>query len=143
MVGNILFALVSVLGHLVVAGGIEFESHADNHDALVSMGKIQYEVMKLDARMPRYGACWTDALEQLNTGCKHLDDDMQSRMALSFSNCFLEKAGMRTYPCDEDTPISECIKNIDSNAYTTFANFFYTYTKYVLLSPISGLEGSH
>ena len=28
MVGNILFALVSVLGHLVVAGGIEFESHA-------------------------------------------------------------------------------------------------------------------
>lgn len=88
------------------------------------MGKIQYEVITLDARMPRYGHCWTAALEQLDSGCKQLDDDMQSRLALSFANCFLEKAGMRTYPCDGDQPISECLKNIDTNAYTTFANFF-------------------
>ena len=31
---------------------------------------------------------------------------------------------MRTYACDADQPISDCIRNIDSNAYTTFANFF-------------------
>ena len=27
----------------------------------------------------RYGICWTKALEDLESGCKNLDDEMQSR----------------------------------------------------------------
>ena len=27
----------------------------------------------------RYGTCWTKALEDLESGCKNLDDEMQSR----------------------------------------------------------------
>jgi len=124
-VTSLFILCLTVLCQLVWYGeGVQFSSESENHAALVSMGKIQYDVIKLDAQMPRYGQCWTAALKQLDSGCKQLDDDMQSRLALSFANCFLEKAGMRTYACDADQPISDCIRNIDSNAYTTFANFF-------------------
>jgi len=103
---------------------INFFSASESHDSLVSEGKKQYEVIARDARMPRYGDCWKEALVDLTTGCKNLDDEIQSRLALSFANCFLDKAGLRTYPCHAHTPISECITNIETNAYTTFANFF-------------------
>jgi len=103
---------------------LTFFSAPETHDSLVSEGKKQYEVIARDARMPRYGDCWKEALVDLTTGCKNLDDEVQSRLALNFANCFLEKAGLRTYPCDAHTPISECVRNIETNAYTTFANFF-------------------
>ena len=113
------------------------------------MGKIQYDVIALDSQMPRYGPCWKQALRQLDAGCKKLDDDTQSRLALAFANCFLEKAGLRTYPCEHGTPISECVNNIDSNAFTTYANFF-THTQnmcYFLQSQVRiftlKVRGSH
>lgn len=69
----------------------------------------------------------------------NLNDEVQSRLALNFANCFLEKAGLRTYPCEPDTPISECLVNIDNNAFTTYSNFF-THTHnmcYFLQSQVS------
>ena len=85
---------------------------------------MQYEIIQLDARMPRYGACWKTALNHLDSGCRQLDDDVQSRLALSFANCFLEKAGMRTYPCQAALPLADCLRDVDNNAFTTYSNFF-------------------
>ena len=45
--------------------------------------------------MPRFGDCWKTALAELEHGCGNLDEDVQSRMALGFANCFLQKAGLR------------------------------------------------
>ena len=45
-------------------------SYLESHDSLVSEGKKQYEVIARDARMPRYGDCWKEALADLTTGCK-------------------------------------------------------------------------
>ena len=97
---------------------------AGNHEALVVLGRMQYELIQLDSRMPRYGECWKAALRRLDQGCKQLDDDMQSRLALGFANCFLEKAGMRTYPCEETVLLADCLRNVDNNAFTTYSNFF-------------------
>lgn len=103
----------------------QFSSTGDgSHDTLVLQGKMQYEIIQLDSRMPRYGECWKGALHRLDRGCKRLDDDVQSRLALSFANCFLEKAGLRTYPCADTTPISVCLQNVETNAFTTYSNFF-------------------
>ena len=30
----------------------------------------------------RYGTCWTHALKDLETGCKNLDDEVQSRQVI-------------------------------------------------------------
>ena len=67
----------------------------------VSEGRAQYELVTRESSRPRYGQCWTAALRRLERGCKSLSDDTQSRLALDFANCFLEKAGQKTYPCDE------------------------------------------
>lgn len=101
-----------------------FELVLDNHADRLAQGRMQYEIIQLDSRMPRYGECWKAALQNLQRGCKQLDDDVQSRLALAFANCFLEKAGMRTYPCQEHLELADCLKNVDSNAFATFSNFF-------------------
>jgi len=90
----------------------------------VAQGKAQYEIIQLASRMPRYGECWKAALRRLDNGCQQLDDEVQSRLALSFANCFLEKAGIRTYPCEDSAPLADCLKNVDNNGFTTFSNFF-------------------
>jgi len=108
----------------------------ENHEVQVAQGKMQYEIMQHDSHTPRYGSCWKNALGQLEHGCKNLDDEMQSRLSLAFTNCFLAKVGMRTYPCPESKPMAECLKNVENNAFTSYSNFF-THTQnmcYFLMS---------
>lgn len=62
----------------------------------IEEGRRRYEVMKSEA--PKYGACWTNAIQSLHVGCSRLNDDSQARMGLSFANCFLQKVGSKTYP---------------------------------------------
>ncbi|XP_033099249.1 uncharacterized protein LOC117102906 [Anneissia japonica] len=59
------------------------------------------------------------------TGCKHLTDDEQSRLALLFANCHLQKAQIPPYHCDDGEDISDCLAKMRSdviafNAYTEF-----------------------
>ena len=81
-------------------------------------------------KLPRYSECWTKAIEDLETGCKVLTDDLQHRLSLSFANCFFLKTGRDTYPCDELTDVAECTIDMPSEAYNTFSNFF-THTQNV------------
>merc|ERR1719312_976172 len=74
--------------------------------------------------MPVYGDCWKRALDDLDRGCKSLTDDKQSRMALSFANCFLAMSGQPTYPCRSEEAIADCLKSVDSRAFASFSNFF-------------------
>ena len=54
-----------------------------------------------------------------------MDDEVQSRLALNFANCFLEKAGQTTYQCKGNNEVfKKCMKTMDSNAFTAFSNFF-------------------
>ena len=64
----------------------------------------------------------------MEKGCKNLDDKIQTRLALDFANCFLERAGQKTYQCNEQTnddfEMKECLSAMDSNSFTAFSNFF-------------------
>lgn len=93
-------------------------------NSAVQNGQQQYELLRRDSQMPRYGACWTEALQLLERGCNHLDDQLQSRLALNFANCFLQQAGQRTYLCGEKEDIAICLRGIDSNAFSAYSNFF-------------------
>lgn len=74
--------------------------------------------------MPRFGSCWKDALKKLHLGCADLNDEVQGHLALDFANCFLEKTGIKKYPCSWEETISECLRNVDSHAFTAYTNFF-------------------
>lgn len=96
----------------------------DNHETRLVAGRTQYEVLSREASRPRYGPCWRAALSSLEHGCKNLDDEIQSRLALNFANCFLEKSGQKSYPCSELSEISSCLEDVDTNAFTAYSNFF-------------------
>ena len=98
--------------------------HTSVQNTAVQNGQQQYEVIKRDANMPRYGPCWTDSLQDLEQGCKRLNDERQSRLALNFANCFLAQAGQRTYPCRNEEEIATCLRGMDSNAFSAYSNFF-------------------
>ena len=94
------------------------------NEQAVQSGKFQYELIQRDSQMPRFGNCWTKALESLKYGCKDLSDENQSRMALNFANCFLAQAGQKTYDCQASQDISDCLTGVDSNAFSAYTNFF-------------------
>ncbi len=50
-------------------------------------GEQQYNIIKRATKMPKYGACWRDALTKLESGCKELTDETQSKLAVYFTNC--------------------------------------------------------
>lgn len=93
-------------------------------DKQLQEGQRNYDMVVRDSQMPRYGSCWKRALKDLEHGCKHLTDDVQRWLALQFTNCFLEKAGQTTYPCDRDEDISVCLSQMNNNGFTAFTNFF-------------------
>ena len=49
------------------------------------------------------------------------------RLALQFTNCLLAQTGQRTYPCDQEAEISSCLGSVETNAWTSYTNF-YTHT---------------
>ena len=97
---------------------------SSDDEALIQEGRTRYSLIVRDSKMPRYGSCWKEALSQLEKGCKQLTDDVQSRLALRFANCFLAKAGQATYPCGGERPIDECLSVMDVKGFTAYTNFF-------------------
>lgn len=104
--------------------GVTLAMSDEHEEKAVQSGRFQYELIKRDSQMPNFGQCWTKSLLSLEQGCKQMTDDLQSRLALKFANCFLAQAGQKTYPCLESQAISECLRGIDSNAFTAYSNFF-------------------
>lgn len=66
--------------------------------------------MALEHKADWYGECWTDVLADLHVGCKQLDEEKNSRLAMGFANCFL-KQSTKAQPCSchSDDDISNCI----------------------------------
>lgn len=81
-------------------------------------------------RKSRDSDCWRDAVEQLNSTCRLLSDVEQSRLAVSFANCHLDKSGRPTYPCHSSMSILDCTRNMDSVAFQTYTEFF-THTGHI------------
>jgi len=93
----------------------------------VSLGQSKYTELTDATRMPRYGPCWLGAMTRLPSTCDDLTEDSHARLALQFTNCLLAQTGQRTYPCAEQAEISSCLGSVETNAWTSYTNF-YTHT---------------
>lgn len=68
-------------------------------------------------------------MSRLHAGCQHLDDGIQSGVALGFANCFLEGAGLPRHNCDADSdagfaPKESCLKGLSDRAFIAYTEFF-------------------
>ena len=95
---------------------------------LYESGKERFQLMAREEKT--YGDCWRKAIQSLTTNCKRLDDEIQSRLALSFANCFLQRSGQTTYPCDENQRIEDCLRGVSERAFNSYTEFF-THTQSV------------
>ncbi|KZS17213.1 Uncharacterized protein APZ42_016809 [Daphnia magna] len=122
-----LFIVANVESKIIIQDSVRKESYkysALKDDKQLQEGQLNYNLVVRDSQMPRYGSCWKNALKELEHGCKHLTDDLQRFLALKFTNCFLEKVGQTTYPCENDEDISVCLSQMNNNGFTAFTNFF-------------------
>ena len=93
-------------------------------------GKKQFELIQHQAKLPRYGQCWKDAMAFIQTGCQRLTDGMQGRLALEYLNCFLELQGREKYECSHDVSLEECTRTMQDADRGSFTTFF-THTQNV------------
>ena len=74
--------------------------------------------------------CWKEAVSHLDASCKDITDLQQSRLAVAFANCHLDKSNRRTYPCTDAMTIAECTRDMDPVAFQTYTDFF-THTGHI------------
>ena len=112
--------ILFIMANVFVSSQREDEINTERYNK----GKEKYEAIKRETMMPKYSQCWKSALQNLEVGCKTLNDDIQHRLALQFSNCFLLKTGRETYPCSQTQEIEECTQNMKPEAFNTYTEFF-------------------
>ena len=88
-------------------------------------GREQLELLKRDAAS---SPCWEAALSKLETGCRALDDETQSRLAIAFTNCHLAKSGLPTYACTDEMTVEACTAPMAAStsglAFSSYTTFF-------------------
>ncbi|GFN84535.1 U3 small nucleolar ribonucleoprotein protein imp4-like [Plakobranchus ocellatus] len=87
-------------------------------------GRRQFELMQKQSEMPKYGQCWIKAMAIIRSGCKHLTDDSQTRLALAYLNCFLILQGRSSYYCSEEDEVKHCVKDMEEADRSSFTTFF-------------------
>lgn len=124
---KIMFKLFSLLlfTNFIVLGTPTIELDFQNE---IVEGEKYY--VELERKSQSYGDCWKETMSNLHTGCKQLTEDVQSRLALAFANCFLKHAGIDPCVCNHDDLISNCLKNCSDRVFNTFTEFF-THTQSV------------
>ncbi|XP_066948185.1 uncharacterized protein [Macrobrachium rosenbergii] len=90
--------------------------------SLTEEGKLQYDIIAREARMPRYGDCYQNSLKRLHQGCSHLTDEIQSRLALGFTNCYLIRFGWPVYPCTDRENMEDCMKAMDARSASVYSS---------------------
>ena len=81
-------------------------------------------------RQSESSPCWKEAVSRIDASCKDLTDLQQSRLAVAFANCHLDKSNRLTYPCIDAMTIAQCTENMDHVAFQTYTEFF-THTGHI------------
>eukprot|EP00063_Salmo_salar_P028156 XP_014002991.1 PREDICTED: uncharacterized protein LOC106572929 isoform X1 [Salmo salar] len=87
-------------------------------------GRAELRRVRNLAAQPRYGECWSNALENIDARCRDFTVDIQSRIALLFTHCHLRKSGRPFPACPEDSEVSSCTKTMDPVAFNAYTEFF-------------------
>ncbi|XP_077148518.1 uncharacterized protein LOC143809309 [Ranitomeya variabilis] len=101
-----------------------WSTRSDPDPSTIEKGRTQLQMLQNFAQHPRYGDCWRRALQKVDVGCKELNEEEQSRIALAFTHCHLERSG-RAFPiCTEWSTVQECTHNMDTAAFNAYTEFF-------------------
>ncbi|XP_040260877.1 uncharacterized protein LOC120977158 [Bufo bufo] len=101
-----------------------WRARSDTDPSKVEKGRTQLQLLQNFAKHPRYGDCWRRALQRVDVGCKQLNEEEQSRIALAFTHCHLERSG-RDFPvCTEQSTVRECTHSMDPVAFNAYTEFF-------------------
>ncbi|KAM3912480.1 uncharacterized protein RB166_020936 [Leptodactylus fuscus] len=99
-------------------------ARSDTDPSEIENGRTQLQLLQNFAQHPRYGDCWRRALERVDVGCKQLNEEEQSRIALAFTHCHLQRSG-RDFPvCTEQSTVRECTHGMDTVAFNAYTAFF-------------------
>lgn len=84
MMHHIWLTVVIYVGHMVAS--------ADADKSLEEKGRLQLQRVQQLADQPRYGECWSRALERIHTRCREFTEETQSKIALAFTHCHLSRS---------------------------------------------------
>uniref|UniRef100_A0A673AAT2 Uncharacterized protein n=1 Tax=Sphaeramia orbicularis TaxID=375764 RepID=A0A673AAT2_9TELE len=87
-------------------------------------GRTELRRVQSLAAQPRYGDCWARALEHLDTRCRDMTSESQSRIALRFTHCHLSSSGRDFPSCPEGSDVRRCTASMDAVAFNTYTEFF-------------------
>ncbi|XP_067408449.1 uncharacterized protein [Emydura macquarii macquarii] len=92
---------------------------------LLAQGRARLREAQVQAQHPtKLGACWAGALGRLQTGCQQLGEEQQSRIALAFAHCHLQRSG-RPFPrCEAGSSVRACTQHMDPVAFGVYTEFF-------------------
>ncbi|XP_038237569.1 uncharacterized protein LOC119847146 isoform X8 [Dermochelys coriacea] len=91
---------------------------------LLAQGRARLREAQTLARHPQLGACWAGALGRLDGGCQQLGEEQQSRIALAFAHCHLQRSG-RPFPrCEASSSVRACTQHMDPVAFGVYTEFF-------------------
>ena len=126
MLLKFLLLIFSILVHCVAAYDVVDSS-------LYQDGKEQYELIASYSKLPRYGDCWKNAIENVKNGCKGLNDKIQTNLAIMFTYCLLKHLKYDLVECetidlddDDENANLACYEKLktNQNSFTTFTEFF-------------------
>ncbi|KAA0714365.1 hypothetical protein E1301_Tti019961 [Triplophysa tibetana] len=92
--------------------------------SLEDKGRVEFLRARELAAQPRYGACWSRALKYIQSSCSQFNEDVQSKIALSFTHCHLQRSGRAFPECPENSDVKTCTQDMDSVAFNTYTEFF-------------------
>lgn len=108
----------------------EFDSNSlDNKhlENVIQRGKNEMENMKRLLQMsgmPKQQNCWKSALENLEVSCKNLNEDVQSRLAFTFTTCFTDMTGQGSYICEDKNDIKDCFRSLNPVVMQIYHSYF-------------------
>ncbi|OCT67368.1 uncharacterized protein XB5730473.L isoform X2 [Xenopus laevis] len=108
---------------MLLAGSL-WHGDCDPDAGVIEKGRAQLQMLQDFARHPRFGDCWHQALKRVDVGCKRLNEEEQSRIALAFTHCHLERSGRDFPSCTEHSSIRQCTRGMDSVAFNAYTEFF-------------------
>jgi len=120
--------LVSLLPTFICANQIHVDLDFTTRELQSKQGEAMLTEIRSHSQLPQYGKCWTRALDLLDAGCRHLTEDIQQRLAVEFSHCFLLKADRPTEKCEIDQPVAVCTRRMQPEAFQAYSEF-YTHTQ--------------
>ncbi|XP_058497944.1 uncharacterized protein LOC131468088 isoform X2 [Solea solea] len=112
-------ALLLLLLGRTASIGTGFGSEPDSE-----RGRMQLQRVQSLTAHSRYGECWAQALEHLDTRCKDMTSESQGRIALGFTYCHLSSSGRDFPSCPEGSDVSRCTRVMDAVAFNTYTEFF-------------------